>query len=155
MPIAVFPLGIWIVAIRDNADRVVNTVVPAGAVLVLLDAVLPVPVTLTAVILVAIVVVLVIAAAVNWVVRRAIERFVGAMAGEQAATRKLRRRLRGSKVAAVLPTAALETRQFSLRAAARLRSSMRGGCSPGAGRASCPLRSCATARRRPPSSCSG
>ena len=60
VPIAVFLLGIWIVAIRDNADRVVNTVVPLGAVLVLLDAVLPVPVTLTAVILVAIVVVLVL-----------------------------------------------------------------------------------------------
>ena len=61
-PIAVFLLAIWFVAIRDNADRVVNRVVPVGAVLVLLDPVLPVPVTLTAVILVAIVVVLVMRA---------------------------------------------------------------------------------------------
>ncbi|MDQ0614161.1 low temperature requirement protein LtrA [Microbacterium sp. W4I4] len=60
IPIAVFLLGIWFVAIRENADRVVNTVVPLGAVLVLLDPLLPVPVTLTAVILVAVVVVLVL-----------------------------------------------------------------------------------------------
>ncbi|MDT0156148.1 low temperature requirement protein A [Microbacterium sp. ARD32] len=60
VPIAIFLLGIWIVAIRENADRVVNTAVPLGAALVLVDAVLPVPVTLTAVVLVAIVVVLVL-----------------------------------------------------------------------------------------------
>lgn len=60
VPIAVFLLGIWLVAIRANADRLVNTVVPLGAVLVLLDPLLPVPVTLTAVILVAVVVVLVL-----------------------------------------------------------------------------------------------
>jgi low temperature requirement protein LtrA len=60
VPIAVFLLGIWFVAIRENADRVVNTAVPLGAVLVLLDPLLPVPVTLTAVILVAVVVVLVV-----------------------------------------------------------------------------------------------
>lgn len=60
VPIAVFLLGIWFVAIRENADRVVNTVVPLGAVLVLLDPLLPVPVTFTAVILVAVVVVLVV-----------------------------------------------------------------------------------------------
>ena len=60
VPIAVFLLGIWFVAIRENADRVVNTAVPAGAVLVLLDPLLPVPVTLTAIILVAVVVVLVL-----------------------------------------------------------------------------------------------
>jgi len=60
VPIAVFLMGIWLIAIRSNADRVVNTVVPAGALLVLLDPVLPVPVTLTAVILVAIVTVLVL-----------------------------------------------------------------------------------------------
>ena len=57
---AVFLPGIWVVAFRGNADRVVNTVVPAGAVLVLLDPVLPVPVALTAGVLVAIVVVLVV-----------------------------------------------------------------------------------------------
>lgn len=60
IPIAIFLIGIWWIAIRENADRVVNTVVPIGALLVLLDPVLPVPVTLTALILVGIVVVLVI-----------------------------------------------------------------------------------------------
>jgi low temperature requirement protein LtrA len=60
VPIAVFVLGAWWIAIRENADRVVNTVVPVGALLVLLDPVVPVPVTLTAVIMVAIVVVLVL-----------------------------------------------------------------------------------------------
>lgn len=60
IPIAIFLLGIWWIAIRDNADRVVNTVVPLGAVLVLLDPVLPIPVTLTALILAIIVVVLVL-----------------------------------------------------------------------------------------------
>ncbi|MFC7877806.1 low temperature requirement protein A [Isoptericola sp. NPDC057391] len=59
VPIALFVLGIWWIAIRDHADRVVNLALPAGAVLVLLDPVIPVPVTLTAVIMVAIVVVLV------------------------------------------------------------------------------------------------
>jgi low temperature requirement protein LtrA len=59
VPIAIFLLGIWWIAIRDNADRVVNTVVPLGAVLVLLDPVLPIPVAITALVMVAIVVVLV------------------------------------------------------------------------------------------------
>jgi low temperature requirement protein LtrA len=60
VPIAVFLLGVWWIAIRDNADRVVNTVLPTGALLVLLDPVLPIPVTLTAGILIVIVVVLVV-----------------------------------------------------------------------------------------------
>ncbi|WP_136037114.1 low temperature requirement protein A [Microbacterium sp. K35] len=60
VPIAVFLLGVWWIAIKENADRVVNTVVPTGAALVLLDPVLPVPVTLTALILAAVVVVLVL-----------------------------------------------------------------------------------------------
>ncbi|MFI2104438.1 low temperature requirement protein A [Isoptericola sp. NPDC019693] len=60
IPIAVFVLGVWWIAIRDVADRVVNTVLPVGALLVLCDPVIPVPVTLTAVIMVAIVVVLVL-----------------------------------------------------------------------------------------------
>ncbi|WP_078112616.1 low temperature requirement protein A [Gordonia sp. IITR100] len=60
IPIAVFILGIWWIALRANADRVVNTLVPVGAVLVLLDPVIPVPFALTAVFLVAIVVVLVL-----------------------------------------------------------------------------------------------
>ena len=60
IPIAVFLLGIWWIAIRENADRVVNIVIPVGALLVLLDPVLPVPVTFSAGILIAIVVVLVL-----------------------------------------------------------------------------------------------
>lgn len=59
-PVGVFVLGIWWIAIRESADRVVNTVVPSAAVLVLLDPVIPVPVTLTAVIMVVVVVVLVL-----------------------------------------------------------------------------------------------
>ncbi|MEA1264796.1 low temperature requirement protein A [Microbacterium sp. STF-2] len=60
IPIAIFLVGIWWIAIRQNADRVVNTVVPLGALLVLLDPVLPIPVTLTALVLVVVVVVLVL-----------------------------------------------------------------------------------------------
>ena len=60
IPIAIFLLGIWWIAIRENADRLVNTVVPLGALVVLLDPVLPIPVALTAVILIGIVAVLVI-----------------------------------------------------------------------------------------------
>ncbi|MEE4026070.1 low temperature requirement protein A [Gordonia sp. PKS22-38] len=60
IPVAIFILGIWWIAIRDNADRIVNTVVPVGALLVLFDPFIPVPVTLTAVLLVIIVVVLVV-----------------------------------------------------------------------------------------------
>ena len=60
IPIAIFLLGVWWIAIRENADRVVNTVVPVGAVVVLLDAVLPIPVAVSALVLVVIVVVLVL-----------------------------------------------------------------------------------------------
>lgn len=59
VPIAIFLLGIWWIAIRDNADRVVNIVVPLGAALVLIDAFLPTSVAITAFVMVAIVVVLV------------------------------------------------------------------------------------------------
>jgi low temperature requirement protein LtrA len=59
VPIAIFLAGIWWIAIRDHADPLVNTVVPLGAVLVLCDPLIPVPVTLTAVILALVVVVLV------------------------------------------------------------------------------------------------
>jgi low temperature requirement protein LtrA len=62
VPIAVFVLGIWWIALRNHADRVVNVAVPLGAVLVLLDPVIPVPVTLTAVIMALVVVVLVLRA---------------------------------------------------------------------------------------------
>ncbi|WP_308010922.1 low temperature requirement protein A [Streptomyces sp. AC495_CC817] len=60
VPIALFLFAIWWVAIRDNADRVVNTVVPVGALLVLLDPVLPVPIAVTALIMAVIVAVLVV-----------------------------------------------------------------------------------------------
>lgn len=59
VPIALFVLGIWWIALRENADRVVNVVVPVGALLVLLDPVIPVPFTLTAVIMALVLVVLV------------------------------------------------------------------------------------------------
>jgi low temperature requirement protein LtrA len=59
VPTAIFLAGIWWIAIRDHADRLVNTVVPLAAVLVLCDPLIPVPVTLTAAILVVVVVVLV------------------------------------------------------------------------------------------------
>ncbi|MET7277593.1 low temperature requirement protein A [Kribbella sp. NPDC005582] len=60
VPIAVFVLGIWWIALRQNADRVVNIVVPVGALLVLLDPIIPVPFLITAVLMAAIVVVLVV-----------------------------------------------------------------------------------------------
>lgn len=60
VPIAVFLIGIWWIAIRDNADRVVNTVFPIAALVVLFDPLIPIPITLTAGILVVIVTVLVI-----------------------------------------------------------------------------------------------
>ncbi|TCK25549.1 low temperature requirement protein A [Pseudonocardia endophytica] len=60
VPIAMFVLGIWWIAIRDNADRVVNVVVPVGALLVLLDPVIPIPFTITAVIMALVVAVLVV-----------------------------------------------------------------------------------------------
>ncbi|MBT2484571.1 MULTISPECIES: low temperature requirement protein A [unclassified Microbacterium] len=60
IPIAVFLVGVWWIAIRDSADRVVNTAIPIGVLLLLLVAVLPIPVALAALILVAIVVILVL-----------------------------------------------------------------------------------------------
>jgi low temperature requirement protein LtrA len=65
IPIAIFLLGIWWIAIRENADRIVNTVIPVGAVLVLLDPILPIPVAITAGVLVVIVVALVLRAPVT------------------------------------------------------------------------------------------
>lgn len=59
IPVAVFILGIWWIALRDNADRVVNTAVLVAAVLVLLDPVIPIPIVLTAVTLIVLVAVLV------------------------------------------------------------------------------------------------
>lgn len=60
VPIAVFLLCVWWLVIRPARDRVIDIVMPTGALLVLLDPILPVPVALTAVIVAAIVVVLVV-----------------------------------------------------------------------------------------------
>lgn len=59
IPVAAFVLGIWLLALRPNADRVVNVVVPVAALLVLVDPLIPVPFALTALILAATVAVLV------------------------------------------------------------------------------------------------
>ena len=59
VPVAVFILGIWWIALRCNAGRVVNVVVPVGALLILIAPVLPLPIGSTAVVLVVIVAVLV------------------------------------------------------------------------------------------------
>lgn len=48
IPVAVFVLGIWWIAVKDNAGRLVNTVVPLGALVVLLDPVIPNPYNLIA-----------------------------------------------------------------------------------------------------------
>lgn len=60
IPIAAFVLGTWWIAMVNNADRVVNTAVPIGAVLVLSAPVLPVPFMLIAVVVTAVVAVLVL-----------------------------------------------------------------------------------------------
>ncbi len=60
VPVVVFLLGVWWLALRENANRVVNVAVPLGALLVLLDPLLPVPFALTAVFVAAIVAVLVL-----------------------------------------------------------------------------------------------
>lgn len=60
IPVAIFVFGIWLLAMRPHGDRVVNTVVPVGAVLILADPLVPLPIVTTPLLLVAIVVVLVI-----------------------------------------------------------------------------------------------
>lgn len=60
IPISIFILSIWWIALRAHADRVVNTAIPLGAALVLLDPLLALPFALTAVVMTALVVVLVI-----------------------------------------------------------------------------------------------
>lgn len=61
-----------------------------------------------------------IASIVNALLRRAIDRFVATMSGEQQASRRLKRRLRSSAMLRRgLPASVLETGQLSLRAAAR------------------------------------
>lgn len=59
VPLAVFVLGIWALAIRPNADLLVNIVVPAAGLLVLIDPLIPVPFALSSIILAATVAVLV------------------------------------------------------------------------------------------------
>lgn len=59
IPLAIFILGIWALAIRPEADRVVNSIVPAAGLFVLIDPLIPVPFALTTLILAATVAVLV------------------------------------------------------------------------------------------------
>jgi moderate conductance mechanosensitive channel len=63
--------------------------------------------------------ILLIAWAVNALVRRAIDRFVATMSGEQHAGRRLKRRLRSSRLRHGIPASVLETGQLSLRSSAR------------------------------------
>ena len=46
-----FVLSIWLIAIRAAADRLVNTVLPIGAVLVLLSPLVPYALAITAVVM--------------------------------------------------------------------------------------------------------
>lgn len=59
IPIAVFILGIWALAIRPVGDARVNTAVPLTGILVLVDCLNPIPFALTAIVLAATVAVLV------------------------------------------------------------------------------------------------
>ncbi|WP_432855670.1 low temperature requirement protein A [Amycolatopsis sp. CA-161197] len=59
IPLAVFVLGVWALAIRPHADHVVNTALPLAGLLVLVDPLIPVPFALTAAILAAAVAILV------------------------------------------------------------------------------------------------
>jgi moderate conductance mechanosensitive channel len=64
-------------------------------------------------------IIILVAAVINWFVRRAITRFVSALAGNPQPVRRAKRRLRNSRVANVIPNAVLDTGAMSLRAAAR------------------------------------
>ncbi|WP_312718558.1 low temperature requirement protein A [Mobilicoccus sp.] len=59
IPVAVFLLSLWWIAIREQADRMVRVVVPLAAALILVDPLLSTPILSTAVILVLVVVALV------------------------------------------------------------------------------------------------
>ncbi|WP_231442845.1 low temperature requirement protein A [Brevibacterium zhoupengii] len=61
VPVAVFVLGVWLLAIRANAGGVVNTVIPVCAVLVLCDPIIPVPTFLTTFFMIIIVITLIVA----------------------------------------------------------------------------------------------
>src|SRR5690625_4851489 len=60
VPIAVFVLGVWLLAIRANAGGAVNAIVPTASVLVLLDPIIPVPTFLTTFFMVIIVITLIV-----------------------------------------------------------------------------------------------
>lgn len=59
VPVAIFVFSVWLIAIRRNADAVVNVVVPLGAFLVLIDPLLPLPIAMTALIMIVVMAVLV------------------------------------------------------------------------------------------------
>ncbi len=60
VPIAIFVLGIWWIALCGAADRVVNAAIPLAVVLILLDPILPIPFAITAVVMALVVAVLVL-----------------------------------------------------------------------------------------------
>ena len=60
VPVAVFIISVWWLTMRPYANRLVNIAMPAGALLVLVDPVIPVPITLTTFVIVALVVILVL-----------------------------------------------------------------------------------------------
>ena len=60
-----------------------------------------------------------LAAGGNWLARRAIGRFVGSMMGEQTTGRRIKRRLRHTRVGNALPSSVLDTGAVSMRSAAR------------------------------------
>ncbi|BCJ38620.1 putative low temperature requirement protein A [Actinocatenispora thailandica] len=59
IPITVFVLGIWALALRPHADHLINALVPLAGLLVLIDPLIPLPFASTAVILAAVVAMLV------------------------------------------------------------------------------------------------
>jgi low temperature requirement protein LtrA len=48
LPLAVFVLAVWVLAIKPHADRVVNTVLPVAGLLTLVDPLIPIPFAITA-----------------------------------------------------------------------------------------------------------
>ncbi|MGC4174581.1 low temperature requirement protein A [Demequina sp.] len=60
VPVAVFIAAVWWIVIRPHANRLVNTAVPLGALVVLVDPLIPIPIAITTLVVVAIVVVLVL-----------------------------------------------------------------------------------------------
>ncbi len=60
VPVVVFILSVWWITMRQYANRIVNIAMPVGALLVLVDPVVPVPITLTTFVIVALVAILVL-----------------------------------------------------------------------------------------------